>query len=71
MAKECLLATAALGSNLDISKNVQNGRHKQRSGQHSLARQKNKQKRDFSGALTRKIPIAEEIQILNVVFTGV
>jgi hypothetical protein len=30
---------SSLGSNPDISQKIQNGRHKQRSGQHTLARQ--------------------------------
>ncbi len=34
-----LLATAALWVRIQISK-IQNGRHKQRGGQHTLARQK-------------------------------
>jgi hypothetical protein len=36
----------SLGSNPDISKKI-NGQHKQRNGQHILARQKNIQKRNF------------------------
>jgi hypothetical protein len=35
-----LLATAALGANPAISQKIQNGRQKQRRGQHNLARQK-------------------------------
>ena len=35
---------STLGSNPDISRKYKNGRHKQRSSQHTLARQKNIQK---------------------------
>jgi hypothetical protein len=35
-----LLATAALGANPAISQKIQNGRQKQRRGQHNLALQK-------------------------------
>jgi hypothetical protein len=49
-----LLATAALWVRIETSLKIKNGRYKQRSGQHTLARQKNihKKKLFFSFSIT-------------------
>jgi hypothetical protein len=48
----------------DLSK-LQNGRHKQRSGEHTLARQENRQKKNINTGITGTYARRSEVKMYN------